>query len=180
MVKENHKLLKFNSTHKVIIYVDDVNLRGQRIQTISFNSRCRCWECWKYISVPWTACSTKSQCINTCNKSFESVAKFKYLWITLTYQNFTQNEINSSRMHLWNASYHLVWHNLLNSLLPKNVKIKIHTTITLHAVLYGCKTCSFIRRDISWGCLRLGCWKWYLGLREKGNTGIKNTKLWAG
>jgi hypothetical protein len=33
-VKANHKLLKFNSTRKVIIYVDDVHLRGQSIQTI--------------------------------------------------------------------------------------------------------------------------------------------------
>jgi hypothetical protein len=38
-VKANHKLLKFNCTHQVIIYGDDVNLRGQSIHTISFNSR---------------------------------------------------------------------------------------------------------------------------------------------
>jgi hypothetical protein len=28
-VKANHKLLKFNGTHQVIIYTDDVNLQGQ-------------------------------------------------------------------------------------------------------------------------------------------------------
>jgi hypothetical protein len=37
-VKAYHKLLKFNGTHQVIIYVNDVNLWGQNIQTISFIS----------------------------------------------------------------------------------------------------------------------------------------------
>jgi hypothetical protein len=34
-VKANHKLLKFNGTHQIIIYVDDVNLWGQSVHTIS-------------------------------------------------------------------------------------------------------------------------------------------------
>ena len=34
-VKANHKLLKFNGTHQIIIYVDDVNLQGQSVHTIS-------------------------------------------------------------------------------------------------------------------------------------------------
>jgi len=33
--KANQKLLKFNGTHQIIIYVDDVNLQGQSIHTIS-------------------------------------------------------------------------------------------------------------------------------------------------
>jgi len=37
-VKANHKLLKFNSTHQVVIYADDVNLQGHNIHTISFIS----------------------------------------------------------------------------------------------------------------------------------------------
>jgi len=41
-VKANQKLLKFNSTHQVVIYGDDVNLWGQTIQTISFNFRSKC------------------------------------------------------------------------------------------------------------------------------------------
>jgi hypothetical protein len=35
-VNANHKLLKFNGTHHVIIYADDVNLQGQSIHTKSF------------------------------------------------------------------------------------------------------------------------------------------------
>jgi len=135
--RANHMLLKFHGTYQVIIYADDVKLRGQTIHTISFISslwgdwsRSKCWENWKYVSILWTARSTKSRYINTCNMSFENVVKFEYLWITLTYQNYAQKEINSNRMHLGNASYHLVPNHLPNSLLPKNVKIKIHTTIT--------------------------------------------------
>ena len=37
-VKENHKLLKFSGTHQVIIYADDVNLRGPSIHTVSIIS----------------------------------------------------------------------------------------------------------------------------------------------
>ena len=34
-VKANHKMLQFNRTHQVIIYMDDVNLQGQTIHTMS-------------------------------------------------------------------------------------------------------------------------------------------------
>jgi hypothetical protein len=34
-VKANHKLLKSNGTHQVVIYVDDVDIRGHSIHTIS-------------------------------------------------------------------------------------------------------------------------------------------------
>jgi hypothetical protein len=37
-VRANHMLLKFNGTHQVILYADDVNLQDQTIYTISFTS----------------------------------------------------------------------------------------------------------------------------------------------
>jgi len=37
-VKANQKLLKFNGTHQVIIYAEDVTCWGQRIHTASFIS----------------------------------------------------------------------------------------------------------------------------------------------
>jgi len=37
-VKANHKLLKFNGTHQVVIYAANVNLWGQSIHTISYIS----------------------------------------------------------------------------------------------------------------------------------------------
>jgi len=149
-VKANQKLLKFNGTHQVIIYADDVNLWSQSIHTICLNSRSKCSESWKYVSVSWTACSTKSQHINTCNKSFESVAKFKYLWITVT-AKFNSETNQQQQNALGNACYRSVHNHLLCRLLPKNVKIKIHRTTTLNVVLYGCETWFLKRLNIGWG-----------------------------
>ena len=50
-------------------------------------------------------------------------------------------------MHLGNASCHLVWNHLPKSLLPKNVKIKMHTNIALHVLLNGCETCLTRREE---------------------------------
>ena len=41
-VRANHKLLEFNGTHQVVIYAHDVNLWGQSIHIIRFNSRSKC------------------------------------------------------------------------------------------------------------------------------------------
>jgi hypothetical protein len=50
-------------------------------------------------------------------------------------------------MHLINAFYHLVQNHLPSSLLPKNVKIKIHRTVTTNVVLYGCENWFLTRRE---------------------------------
>jgi hypothetical protein len=50
-------------------------------------------------------------------------------------------------MHLGNASFHLVRNHLPNTLLSKNLKIKINTSIALHVVLSGCVTCLTSRED---------------------------------
>jgi len=73
------------------------------------------------------------------NRSFERVEEFKYLGTNLTNQNSVQEKIKN-RLKSGNACYHSVQNLLSSSLLSKNTNIKIHRTIILPVVLYGCVT----------------------------------------
>ena len=73
------------------------------------------------------------------NSSFEGVEELKYLGPNLTNQNSIQEEIKS-RLNPGNACYLSVQNLLSSSFLSKNLKIKIHKTIILPVVLYGCET----------------------------------------
>jgi hypothetical protein len=53
----------------------------------------------------------------------------------------------TSGLQSGNACYHSVQNLLSSSLLSKNIKIKIHRTIILSVVLYGCETWSFTLRE---------------------------------
>ena len=70
--------------------------------------------------------------------------EFNYLGTILTNQNSVQEEIKS-RLKSGNACYHSV--QLYSILLSKNTKIKIHRTIILPVVLYGCETWSLTLRQ---------------------------------
>ena len=71
----------------------------------------------------------------------ESVAKFKYLGMTPTNPCWIHEEIKS-RLNSGNAWYYSVQNLLFSSLLFKNIKLKIHKTIILSIVVYGCNTCT--------------------------------------
>ena len=80
------------------------------------------------------------------NSSIERVEEVKYLGTMLTDQNSIQKEIKS-RLKLGNACYYSVQNLLSSRLLSKNLKIKIHRTIILPVVLYGCETWSLTLRE---------------------------------
>jgi hypothetical protein len=84
--------------------------------------------------------SGQNQSVRTANESFEKVAKFKYLGMTLTNKNDIYDKIKS-KLNSGIACYYSV-QDLLSSHLSRNLKIKIYKTVILPVVLYGCETWS--------------------------------------
>jgi hypothetical protein len=80
--------------------------------------------------------------IKTANRSFEGVAKFKYLGRTLTDQNSIHEEIKS-RVNSGNACYLSVQSFVI---LPALYECKGYKTIILAVVLYGCEAWSLTLR----------------------------------
>jgi hypothetical protein len=76
------------------------------------------------------------------------VEDFKYLGSTITDQNSIQEEIKRI-LRSGNACYHSEQDLLSSSLLSKNIKISIYTTIILPVVMYGCETWSLLLREES-------------------------------
>jgi hypothetical protein len=64
------------------------------------------------------------------------VAQFKHLETKLSNQNLIQEEIERT-LDLVNVFHYLVQNPLFSHLLSKNIKIGIHKTIILPAILYG-------------------------------------------
>jgi hypothetical protein len=150
-----------------LVYADDVNIVGENIDTIQRNTKALLDaskevglevnpEKTKYMLVSRCQKAGQRQSIKTGNRSFESVAKFKYLETTLTDQNCIHEEIKS-RLNSGNACYHSVQSLLSSRLVSRNVKVKIYKTIIRPDVLYGSETWSLTQgKSIDWGCLRIG------------------------
>jgi glycerol-3-phosphate O-acyltransferase len=100
----------------------------------------------KYMLTSRCQKSGQRQSIKIGNRSFESVAKFKYLGTTLTDQNCIQEELKS-RLNSGYACYHSVQSLLSSRLLSRNVNVNICKAIILPVVLYGCETWSVTLRE---------------------------------
>jgi glycerol-3-phosphate O-acyltransferase len=87
----------------------------------------------KYMLVSSCQKAGQRQSIKIGSRSFESVAKLKYLGTKLTDQNCIHEEIKG-RLNSRNACYRSVQSLLSSRLLSNNVKVKIHKTIILTIV----------------------------------------------
>jgi hypothetical protein len=85
--------------------------------------------------------------MKVANRSFENMAQFIYLGMTVTNQNLTEEEIKR-RLNLGNACNHSVQNLSSSRLMSENVKIKILRSIIFPVVLHGCDIWSLTLREV--------------------------------
>ena len=149
--------LKLNGTLQLLVYVDNVNILGESIDTIKENAEALIAatkkngleinaDKSKYMVISGDQNAERSHKVKTDTISFEMVEEIKYLATTLTNQNYTQEEIKS-RLKSGSAYYSSMQSLFSSNFLSKNLKIKMYRTRTLPVVLYGCETWPLTLRE---------------------------------
>jgi hypothetical protein len=117
-VQDNQEGLILNGTHQLLAYADDVNIVGDNIDTIQRNKKALLDaskevglevnpEKTKYMLMSRCQKAGQMQSIKIGNRTFESVAKFKYLGTTFTDQNCIHEKIKG-RLNSGNGCYRSV------------------------------------------------------------------------
>jgi hypothetical protein len=92
--------------------------------------------------------------IKIAKRSFENVSRFKYLGTTVTNQNLFQEEIGGDLILVMLATFRSRTFCLLVCC-QKTLKMRIHNTIILPVVMYGCKAWPLtLREKLILRCLR--------------------------
>jgi hypothetical protein len=137
--------LKLNWPHQFLVYAGDVYLLGDNISTIKKNTDAVIDTAkevgpevnTKKIRYRLVSHQNAGQNhnIKLPNRSFEIVARFKYLKTSVKSQNLIHEEIKR-RLNLGSACDHSVQSLLSSCLMSKNRKIKIYRSIILPTVLH--------------------------------------------
>jgi hypothetical protein len=110
--------LKLNGTHQQLVYADDVNRVGDNIDTMKKNTESLIYaskdvglegnsEKTKYMLMSHHQNAGQNHNIKITNRSFENMAKFRYLGMEVTNKNLIHEEMKS-RLNLGNSCYHSV------------------------------------------------------------------------
>jgi hypothetical protein len=122
--------LKLNGPHQLLVYVDDVNLLGDNIDTIKRNTQTlidankeigleESTEKTRYMLLSHHRIAGQDHDIKMVNRCFKNVEQFRYLGTTITKRNLIQEE-TKTRLNSGNTCYHSVQIFLCSRLLSKN------------------------------------------------------------
>jgi hypothetical protein len=116
--KTNQDGLKLNGTHRLLAYVDDINIVGENIDIVQKNTNAPLDaskdidlevnpEKTEYMLMSCYQKAGQKLSLKIASRSFEDVARIKYFGATVTDQKCIWEGIKS-RLNLGNACYHSV------------------------------------------------------------------------